>query len=170
MQLVWKQSLREWLCNSITPSRRDFGRSSCEPVRGQNAPHAARALMKVLHCARVARFDLLRQVNRLASCRAKTNASSRRRCGARISSKPTDRSVGRPEKSSQSGAGKVSVTDLSRPRATWAYLHRRCVGSVGVLSSATGISGSALINITANAGNFASVHRDADCFQRGSGK
>ena len=37
-----------------------------EPVRGQLAPHAASVLMKVLYGARIARFDLLRQVNRLA--------------------------------------------------------------------------------------------------------
>ena len=37
-----------------------------EPVRAQLAPHAASVLMKILHGARVARFDLLRQVNRLA--------------------------------------------------------------------------------------------------------
>ena len=37
-----------------------------EPVRGHLAPHAASVLMKLLHGARIARFDLLRQVNRLA--------------------------------------------------------------------------------------------------------
>ena len=37
-----------------------------EPVRGHLAPHAARVLMKLLYGARIARFDLLRQVNRLA--------------------------------------------------------------------------------------------------------
>ena len=37
-----------------------------EPVRGQLAPHAASVLMKILFCAKIARFDLLRQVNRLA--------------------------------------------------------------------------------------------------------
>ena len=37
-----------------------------EPVRGHLAPHAASVLMKLLYGARIARFDLLRQVNRLA--------------------------------------------------------------------------------------------------------
>ena len=37
-----------------------------EPVRGQLAPHAASVLMKELYGARIARFDLLWQVNRLA--------------------------------------------------------------------------------------------------------
>ena len=37
-----------------------------EPVRGQLAPHAASVLMKKLYGARIAGFDLLRQVNRLA--------------------------------------------------------------------------------------------------------
>ena len=37
-----------------------------EPVRGHLAPHAASILMKLLYGARIARFDLLRQVNRLA--------------------------------------------------------------------------------------------------------
>ena len=37
-----------------------------EPVRGQLAPHAASVLLKILYGARIARFDLLRQVNRLA--------------------------------------------------------------------------------------------------------
>ena len=37
-----------------------------EPVCGHLAPHAASVLMKLLYGARIARFDLLRQVNRLA--------------------------------------------------------------------------------------------------------
>ena len=37
-----------------------------EPARGHLAPHAASVLMKLLYGARIARFDLLRQVNRLA--------------------------------------------------------------------------------------------------------
>ena len=37
-----------------------------EPVRGHLAPHAASVLMKLLYGARIACFDLLRQVNRLA--------------------------------------------------------------------------------------------------------
>ena len=37
-----------------------------EPVRGHLAPHAASVLMKLLYGARIAWFDFLRQVNRLA--------------------------------------------------------------------------------------------------------
>ena len=37
-----------------------------EPVRAHLAPHAASVLVKLLYGARIARFDLLRQVNRLA--------------------------------------------------------------------------------------------------------
>ena len=37
-----------------------------EPARGHLAPHAASVLMKLLYGTRIARFDLLRQVNRLA--------------------------------------------------------------------------------------------------------
>ena len=37
-----------------------------ELIRRQLAPHAASVLVKILYGARIARFDLLRQVNRLA--------------------------------------------------------------------------------------------------------
>ena len=52
-----------------TPSCKAGGTSEGahpEPVRGQLAPHAASMLMKILYGARIARFDLLKQVNRLA--------------------------------------------------------------------------------------------------------
>ena len=49
-----------------TPSCQTSEGAHPEPVRGQLAPHAASVLMKILYGARIARFDLLRQVNRLA--------------------------------------------------------------------------------------------------------
>ena len=62
-------------CNNLVPTDGSLGPDQREgtselamkePVRGHLAPHAASVLMKLLYGARIARFDLLRQVNRLA--------------------------------------------------------------------------------------------------------
>ena len=55
-----------WCPPTVLPQRRTSGEGTKEPVRGHLDPHAASVLMKLLYGARIARFDLLRQVNRLA--------------------------------------------------------------------------------------------------------
>ena len=57
---------RNWCTHRSCQAGGTSERSLWEPVCGQLAPHAASVLMKILRGARVARSDLLRQVNRLA--------------------------------------------------------------------------------------------------------